>query len=449
VRRDVTGDATCLAKKEKTVQLCRTILLIGLLGVSMIAAHEVAQVAAATGNVTVDDLVARALADNPDLQAIQAEVDAANGRLQQAGLRPNPLLELGVQQNVTGPDNNVTAGLTVPLDLNGRKAGRVGVAAGELEIKRAQVAERARLLRAEVRMKAGELLAVQRNLRFTEELLQVNREALDLLHTRVNRGAAPPLEEKMLRVEVNRLEAGRHLLHSQVEVRALQVKTLVGLEPEAVLSLRGELRPAPVQGDLQRGLAKALATRSDLLVAHADVGMAEAMIHKEQAEGRFDANVNVGYMRQDTGFDLRGITASGGTRPIQDVFHYVGAGVSITLPVRNRNQGNIAAAMATATAAKRRQAAVMLTIRQEVTAAFTQYDAAQRALALYTQGVREPARQNLEVVRQTYTLGRATLMDVIAEQRRYIDIETGYTEALKQAYDAVVDIERAVGTLEP
>ena len=57
---------------------------------------------------------------------------------------------------------------------------------GELEIKRAQVAERARLLRADVRMKAGEFLAAQRNLRFTEELFQVNREALDLLRTRVS-----------------------------------------------------------------------------------------------------------------------------------------------------------------------------------------------------------------------------------------------------------------------
>ena len=195
--------------------------------------------------------MARALADNPDLQATQAEVDAAHGRLRQAGLRPNPMLELGVQQNVTGPDNNLTAGVTVPLDLNGRKAGRVGVAEGELDIKRAQAADRARRLRAEVRMKAGELLAVQRNLRFTEELLQANREALDLLRARVSRGAAPPLEEKMLRVEVNRLEASRHLLESQAEVRALQLKTLVGLEPEAALALQGDLRPAPVHEDLQ------------------------------------------------------------------------------------------------------------------------------------------------------------------------------------------------------
>ena len=88
--------------------------------------------------VTVDELVARALADSPDLRAARAEIDAAVGRLQQAGLRPNPMLELGGQKALS-PDNNVTIGLTVPLDLNGRKEGRVGVAERELQMKRAQV----------------------------------------------------------------------------------------------------------------------------------------------------------------------------------------------------------------------------------------------------------------------------------------------------------------------
>jgi cobalt-zinc-cadmium efflux system outer membrane protein len=87
-------------------------------------------------------------------------------------------------------------------------------------------------------------------------------------------------------------------------------------------------------------------------------------------------------------------------------------------------------------------------IRQEITAAFTQYTAAQHALEIYTHGVREVARQNLEVVRKTSQLGRATLLDLIAEQRRYIDVETGYTEALKLVYDAVVEIERTIGTMD-
>ena len=84
----------------------------------------------------VDEVVARALADNPELRALRADIEAARGRLRQAGLRPNPMLDLGGQQNVAGPDNNVTIGLTVPLDLNGRKEGRVGVAEREVEMKR-------------------------------------------------------------------------------------------------------------------------------------------------------------------------------------------------------------------------------------------------------------------------------------------------------------------------
>src|SRR5207237_8867274 len=108
---------------------------------------------------------------------------------------------------------------------------------------------------------------------------------------------------------------------------------------------------------------------------------------------------------------------------LQDVFHYFGAGVSIRLPVRNRNQGNIAAAAAEAQAAERRLQFAELTVRQEVAAALAQYEAARRSLDIYERGVRDVATRNLSVVRQTYALGRGLLPDVVAEQRRYMDIE--------------------------
>jgi outer membrane protein TolC len=86
-------------------------------------------------------------------------------------------------------------------------------------------------------------------------------------------------------------------------------------------------------------------------------------------------------------------------------------------------------------------------VRQEVKAAFTQYAAAERALSTYTRGVWEVARENLAVVRRAYELGRHPLLDVIAEQRRYIEAEMGYTDVLKHAYDAVLELERAVGSV--
>ncbi len=421
------------------------VLLLGWPGLPARAA--IAQPLGVTGDVTIDELVRRALADNLELNAARAEVDAAVGRLRQAGLRPNPELDLGGQKALS-PDNNLTATVRLPLDLNDRKGGRVAVAEQDLQMKRAQVADRERRLRGDVRMKAGEVLAAQRNLRVTEELLQVNREALRVVQTRVREGAAPSLDENLSLVELNRLDASNQVLASRVEISALQLKLLVGMAPDASLSLGGELTtPAPAV-DRAEALRRPLDRRPDLEAARAEVAMARAMIRKEQAEGRWDASINLGYMRQDFGFALNGLTNSGQTKPIQDVFHYFGGGVTIMLPVRNRNQGNIAAAEAATRAAERRLEFAVLTARQEVEAAFAQYEATRRSLDIYERGVREVARRNLAVVRQSYELGRISLLDVIAEQRRFIEVETGYTDALKQVYDATVEVERTVGSSE-
>lgn len=393
----------------------------------------------------IDAMVARALTEHPELAAARAEVDAARARLQQAGLRPNPMLDLAGQQNVAGPDNSVSVGVTVPLDLNGRKEGRVAVAGREVELKGAQLADRERRLRAEIRLKAGEALAATRNLGVARELLDVNRQGLGLIEERVRRGAAPPLEGSLSLVEVNRLDAAQQLLESRVEVLHLQLKSLAGLPPEEPIDLGGALEAAAVQVDRVSGLRRATAGRPDMRAARAEAAMARARIQKEEADGRWDASINLGYQRQETGFGLSGLTDRGGTRPIQDTFHMVGGGLTITLPVRNRNEGNIKAAEAETRAAERRREFLELMIRQEVASAFTQYEAARRSLETYGRGVRDIARQNLDTVRQSYRLGRGSLLDVIAEQRRFIEVENGYTEVLKQVYDATVEIERAIG----
>jgi cobalt-zinc-cadmium efflux system outer membrane protein len=394
-------------------------------------------------DATVDDLIVRALADNPELRAARAEVDAATARVAQAALRPNPMLELGGQKAIS-PDSNLTVGVSLPLDLNGRKEGRIGVAEREAAVKRALLADRERRLRANIRLKAGDLMAARRNLEVADALLSVNRDAQLLVSRRVAEGAAPALDENLALVEVNRLEASRQLLASRVEVASLALRALAGLPPETSLTVRGDLRTPPAVPERGEPVQQALARRPDLVAARAEVRAAEARVRKEEAEGRWDASVGVGYQRQDMGFGLRGLTDSGGTRPIQDVFHFFGGSISITLPVRNRNEGNVAAARAETTAAERRREFMELVARQEVEAAFAQHEAARRSLELYERGVRDVARRNLDVVRQAYGLGRGALLDVIAEQRRYIEIENGYTEVLKQVYDAAVEIERAV-----
>ena len=73
---------------------------------------------------------------------------------------------------------------------------------------------------------------------------------------------------------------------------------------------------------------------------------------------------------------------------------------------------------------------------------------AQRAVGLYSGGMRTLARQNLDVVQQTFDLGRATVFDVLAEQRRYLEVEQAYTTALREAWEARAALNRALGEMK-
>src|SRR2546428_6194290 len=278
--------ASAMARPRGTLAL-----LVG----AALAATGIAQ-AQPGAELTVDELVARALADSPDLRAARAEIDAAAGRLQQAGLRPNPMLELGGQKALS-PDNNVMIGLTVPLDLNGRKEGRVAVAERELQMKRAQVRDRERRLAADVRMKAGELLAVRRSLAVTDDLLRVNRDALRLAPGPGRQGATPALAENLMLVEVNRLDALRQLLASRLDITSLQVKAPAGMAPDAPLALRGDLAPSGAPPIADEAVRQALTARPDLDAARAGVALGAATIRQERAEGPWGASVNVAYYR--------------------------------------------------------------------------------------------------------------------------------------------------------
>jgi cobalt-zinc-cadmium efflux system outer membrane protein len=155
-----------------------------------------------------------------------------------------------------------------------------------------------------------------------------------------------------------------------------------------------------------------------------------------------------GYQRMQTGFPLSGIDEMGNLQPIENRMNFFTFGVRLNLPVRNRNQGMIAAAVAEEEAARRRREFGELTIRREVVAAYVRYNSAARAMQIYRVGVREQAAENLVVVRQTYELGAKPLFDYIAEQRRFIETESGFIDAQLETYLARIEILRAANAPE-
>ena len=130
---------------------------------------------------------------------------------------------------------------------------------------------------------------------------------------------------------------------------------------------------------------------------------------------------------------------------VRGQFNYVAVGAMVMLPLFNRNQGQVAVAQAERSGAEARREAAELAARAEVAGALARDAQAQRAVSLYDGGVRTLARQNLNVVRQTFDLGRATVFDVLTEQRRYLEIEQEYTTTLREAWEARAGLKRALG----
>ena len=399
--------------------------------------------------ITEAQLVTRALASNPTLQAQRQQIGWAKGGVTQARLRKNPTLTLGGLKEVNGDDNRFNIDASLPLELYGRRARRTEVAQSKEDATEQSVADQERLLTAEVRTRFGAALASIRNLMFIEQLLQVNRDFLRLMEDRVREGAAPSLDADETRVEVNRIESLRIDYEAKAEVALLSLKEAVGVDPGETIRLKGALELVRYDYDQKQLLQLAMAHRPDLAVQRANEAMANAELRLDRAEGKPDASVFGGYERPDSGFSQRAFDAAGNLSPIRQTFNYATFGLNINLPLFNRNQGAAAADTAAIQTARRQFAAVDLNLRHEVTQNLIRFNGAQARVETYGSGVRDQAAHNLEVIRQTYSYGRTTLLDVIAEQRRYIDIETGYTDILLDAYAAHIALEQAVGTNLP
>lgn len=399
--------------------------------------------------MTADEAVAFALENNGEIQALRKETGAARALVKQAGLRANPKLEANGTRQIGGADSQLMVEGMLPLELGGRRPARVKVAQAELEIRELALINHERLLAAQIRSKFGEAIANIRKLDLLERILANTNQGYEIVVAKVTEGRTAPLEQNMLLVELNRLRSLRETAEGQAETVMFELRNLIGMPPKEPLRLRGDfvdlLAALPA---VDEAVAGALRERPDLQGARAAEKLAVARLEQARAEGKIDASVKAGYQRMRSGFPLRGIDDAGALQPIESRFHFFTFGVEIDLPVRNRNQGTIEAALFEQQAAQKRIEFGELTIRREVNVAYARYNRAVRALTIFQNGVRDQADANRQVVWQTYELGKRTLSDYIAEERRFLEVENELIDALLETYLARIEILKAANAAE-
>lgn len=400
-----------------------------------------------SSGVSTETLIQQALTANGELAAARLDIERARGRLRQAGLRPNPTVEAERTAGILNSpgERNVSFGLNLPLELNGQRQRRVELARLELAAAEAEVADRERRLTADVRTAAAEVLASQREFDLLTEIIALDAQSLKTAEDRVSVGDAAPLDANLLRVEADRFRSRRMLVEGRLKAAYRQLKTLTGLPYDHPLTLSDRLGSAfsalPVS--LEAALDVALRSRPDLRLARLNEEAAAAGLRLVQAQARPDVTAFTRYATNESSIDSSPVGF------LTDRDKLLTFGVSVSLPLFNRNQGAKAEAVATITQTQHRREFLEQVVRAEIAALYDRMRAAQDALSLYKSGVLDRSQENLRAIRGSYEAGAFRVSEVVAEQRRFADAQREYTETLAELYRAQAALLAAVGASVP
>lgn len=432
--------------KRATGTSCR-----GTLARSCLLALAVSVPVSATAQKPVasssDDLVRRAIADNQQLAADRLTIDRVRARLRQAGLRPNPTIDFEHGTgNLTGADGEqeTSIGVSVPLELFGQRGRRNDVAEAELNAAEAEVADRERRLAAEVRAQYAGALAARRELEITNEIIDIDESMARFVEIRVSEGESAPLELELLRVEVERARSRRAVAEGKYEASLIELKSLAGIAPLELVTLAeriGTVEWADAPRSIAEATEVALRMRPDLRLARIEERVAEAGLRLARAQSSPEVSAFGRFSVETSIFDDTPVGV------LRDRDKTLAFGVSISLPVFNRNQGAKAEAESAITQSKKRREYAEQRVRAEVESAYARFRAAESAVATFERGVIARSEATLKSVRGAYEIGAFSITELLAEQHRFADAQQEYIETLADRYRALVDLQTAMGVI--
>ena len=394
-----------------------------IIGASALTVAALASVTATARSITLSEALARAEESSPLLRASEAAVTAAQARARQAGVSPNPELEVEVENALgTGPYSGIGgAELTVAIgqrfERGGKRNARRALAGSELDLASANLLRaRADLLR-DVRTGFAELLAAEERIELASQAVARAEELSRTARLLVQEGRDPPLRQLRAAASLAEARATEQRARADTQQAARALGSLVGIPDEDLDAAEAAAEVAPI---VVVAAGEPLAVR----VADAERRVAEARIDLERSAAVPDITARAG---------VRGYAET-------DDVALVG-GISLPLPFRDRNRGGIDAARAELLAAEARVAQARLDTSREFRDAQSLLSAAEARLAALEGAGLEQAREAVRLARLGYAAGRFSLVEVL-------DAETGLNTALTSTLEARRDRARALAALE-
>lgn len=391
-----------------------------------------AQSSAAPAGITLDSAISRALANSPELTTFGYQINARQGDVEQAGLRPNPELIVSIENaagtgEFAGMDGlETTLSIGWILERNKRQhrvnAAMAGVSAMEVaaESKRQEVAaQTARLFL--------DSLVVQQRMELLTYSVALYEAEVEFARKRVDAGRLPRMNltrsQATLEMVKLDLEDAEHELRTAIRRLAAQWGEL---QPDFT-AISGVLRILPQPVDYDELLTR-VESNPELLQNLSESALREAELRLAQAVAKPSWRVSAGIRRHEQTDDVA-----------------LAAGVVIPLATSDRNQGGIAAARARLAATNAEREALRIRLKTQL---FALHQVLLHSLH-QSRAFRDeiiPLLESVEAdIQQAHESGRYSYRELWTVQSELVEARMASIEANANAHRMAIEIERLIG----
>jgi cobalt-zinc-cadmium efflux system outer membrane protein len=378
------------------------------------------------GALTLPAALTLAMGANADLSAARYELQAVESSVLQAGVLPNPVLGLDVQ-DTRRETRETTVQLSQPIELGGKRSARVQAAARGRDAASAELISKQSEVRAAVITAFFNVLTAQERLRLAQDAVELAQRATVVASRRVAAGKVSPVEETKARVaeagvRLELVQARSDLTSGRKRLSATWGNRTPRFErAEGQLDALPEL-PEPV------ALSRRLASAPALVRARFEVDRRQALAQLERSRRIPDLTVSLGVKRNEE---------LGRNQAI--------VGVSVPLPIFDSNRGNVLEALRRTDKARDELAATEIRLDAELAHAYEKLNTSRQEADALQKDVLPGAQSAYDAAAKGFEFGKFGFLDVLDAQRTLLQAKSQYLRTLSEAHRSAAEIDRILG----
>lgn len=375
---------------------------------------------------SIDGLIARARALNPDLAAAALESEAAASKVRSAGALDDPMLNLSRDQSF----RQTMVTISQEFSLWGKRELRRRVAKADAAAAKGREAGVWQKLEERIKVTFAEYVELDRAIRTTEEIRSLLDTIAGTARARYSRGVAAQADVIRANLEQTRLIPSLSRLKADEQGIKARLNALIGRPATAPLASPTSLRAIPEAGSLRLDdlIARAQDGNPSLISARAEVDAAEGERKLVDKSWYPDVTLSLGTS------DMPGMSP----QPV------VGVGLKIPLQWGVREaQGD--AATAKRRSAQSREQAALLDIESELAAELANLDQAQSTHALLSNSITPQSEAAYRSTLASYERGQGDLTAVLTAAHQQLEVRLEILRVEREEQTAFAAIERIVG----